>query len=39
MIYHKLHIGYHEPLMNLMIFKLYLHFLQLKNSATTCEFS
>jgi hypothetical protein len=39
MIYHKLHIGYYEPLTNLMIFKLYLHFIQLKNSATACEFS
>jgi hypothetical protein len=39
MIYHKIHIGYHEPLTNFMIFKLYLHFIQLKNSATACEFS
>jgi hypothetical protein len=27
MIYHKLHIGYHEPSTNLMIFKPYLHFI------------
>jgi hypothetical protein len=39
MIYHKLHIGYHEPSTNLMILKLYLHFIQLKNIATACGFS
>jgi hypothetical protein len=36
---HKLQIGYHEPSMNIMIFKLYLHFIQLKNIATACGFS
>jgi hypothetical protein len=39
MMYHKLHIGYHEPSTNLMIFKLYLHFIQLKNIATAYGFS
>jgi hypothetical protein len=38
-IYHKLHIGYHEPSTNLMILKLYLHFIQLKNIGTACGFS
>jgi hypothetical protein len=38
MIYHKFHIRYHEPLTNL-IFKLCLHFIQLKNIGTTCGFS
>jgi hypothetical protein len=39
MIYHKFLTGYHEPLMNLMIFKLCLHFIQLKNIGSTCGFS
>jgi hypothetical protein len=39
MIYHKLHIGYHERLTNLMIFELCLHFIQLKNITAACGFS
>jgi hypothetical protein len=39
MIYHMLHIRYHEPSTNLMIFKLFLHFIQLKNVATARGFS
>jgi hypothetical protein len=39
MVYHKLHIRYHELSTNLIIFKLCLHFIQLKNIATTCGIS
>lgn len=38
-IYHNLHIGYHELLTNLKIFKLCLHFIKLKNSSTASGFS